>query len=216
MIPSILTQWMSKFSATNMGAGMVSSTQQQTQDDPTKAALPRILVIYAHPDPDHSVANKILINFIKDLPHVTIHDLYACYPDFFIDVAAEHRLLLEHDIIVFQHPLFMYSCPALMKEWMDIVLGKGFAFGQGRALQGKTWRSVITTGGQEQAFSASGYNQYPLEQILQPFELTAKLCQMNWVEPLVLYWARNVEQAQRIQQGEKYRQWLTHPFDSEQ
>ena len=84
---------------------------------------------------------------------------------------------------------------------------KGFAFGKGRALKIKTWRSVITTGGQKEAFSTQGYNQYPLEQILQPFELTAKLCQMNWIEPLVLYWARNVDQAQRIEHAQAYRQW---------
>ncbi|OEF30094.1 glutathione-regulated potassium-efflux system ancillary protein KefG [Vibrio rumoiensis] len=191
---------------------MAENNLQQELNHSAEAALPRILVIYAHPDPDNSVANKVLIKAIKDLPHVTVHDLYAAYPDFFIDVAAEHRLLLEHDLIVFQHPMFMYSCPALMKEWMDTVLGKGFAFGKGRALQGKSWRSVITTGGQKEAFSARGYNQYPLEQILKPFELTAKLCQMNWVEPLVLYWARNIEQAERVQHAQAYRQWLMSPF----
>ncbi|WP_105902900.1 glutathione-regulated potassium-efflux system ancillary protein KefG [Vibrio gangliei] len=174
---------------------------------------PRILLIYAHPDPENSVANQTLLKAIQGLSHVTVHDLYARYPDFFIDVAAEHRLLLEHDVIVFQHPLFMYSCPALMKEWMDTVLGKGFAFGQGAALKGKYWRSVITTGGSKEAFSIHGYNQYPLEQILQPFELTAKLCQMHWMEPLVLYWARNVKQAERIEHAEVYRAWLNHPLD---
>lgn len=192
---------------------MSDNAQQPRQIKTAETTLPRILVIYAHPDPEHSVANQTLMKGIKDLPHVQIHDLYACYPDFFIDIAAEHRLLLEHDLIVFQHPLFMYSCPALMKEWMDTVLGKGFAFGKGRALQGKSWRSVITTGGQKEAFSAQGYNQYPLEQILQPFELTAKLCQMNWIEPLVLYWARNVDQAHRIEHAQVYRHWLMSPFE---
>lgn len=173
---------------------------------------PRVLVIFAHPDPDHSIANQVLLKAAQNLPHVTVHDLYAHYPDFFIDVTAEHRLLLEHDVIVFQHPMFMYSCPALMKEWMDTVLGKGFAFGKGRALKDKYWRSVVTTGGSKEAFSAQGYNQYPLEQILQPFELTAKLCQMHWIEPLVLYWARNVEQAVRIEHAQAYRSWLLNPL----
>lgn len=189
-------------------------TTTSIKDDEQSTQQPRVLVIYAHPDPDNSIANQVLLKAAQGLPHVTVHDLYAHYPDFFIDVAAEHRLLLEHDVIVFQHPLFMYSCPALMKEWMDTVLGKGFAFGKGRALKDKHWRSVVTTGGSKEAFSAHGYNQYPLEQILQPFELTAKLCQMHWIEPLVLYWARNVEQAVRIEHAQAYRSWLLHPLES--
>lgn len=143
-----------------------------------------------------------------------MHDLYGVYPDFFIDVNYEHELLLAHDVIVFHHPLYMYSCPALLKEWLDRVLGKGFAFGGGAALEGKYWRSVITTGGKEEAFSAKGYNKYPLEQILQPFELTAALCQMHWIEPLVLYWSRNVSDIERYEHAELYRGWLSNPLEN--
>ncbi|WP_117235951.1 glutathione-regulated potassium-efflux system ancillary protein KefG [Vibrio maerlii] len=175
---------------------------------------PRILVIVAHPEPTTSVANKVMLKKIGALEHVTIHDLYANYPDFFIDVNYEHELLLQHDVIVFQHPLYMYSCPALLKEWFDRVLGKGFAFGEESALAGKYWRSVITTGGNEEAFAEDGYNKYPLEQILHPFELTAALCRMTWIEPLVLYWARNVSELDRYQHAELYRSWLLDPLSN--
>lgn len=117
---------------------------------------PRVLVIYAHPEPQNSIANQVMIKKIQSLDHVTVHDLYGAYPDFFIDVNYEHDLLMTHDVIVFHHPLYMYSCPALLKEWLDRVLGKGFAFGDGCALEGKYWRSVITTGGKEDAFSHLG------------------------------------------------------------
>lgn len=97
---------------------------------------PKILVIYAHPEPLNSIANQTMLHNIAALSHVTVHDLYATYPDFFIDVHAEQQKLLEHDVIVFQHPLYMYSCPALLKEWFDRVLAKGFAFGGQTALHG--------------------------------------------------------------------------------
>ncbi|MGF1697447.1 glutathione-regulated potassium-efflux system ancillary protein KefG [Vibrio kyushuensis] len=173
---------------------------------------PKVLVIYAHPEPDNSIANQVMIKKIESLNHVTIHDLYAHYPDFFIDVAAEHQRLLDHDVIVFQHPLYMYSCPSLLKEWFDRVLSKGFAFGSASELKDKVWRNVITTGGKEVAFGDKGYNKYPLEQILQPFELMAALCQMQWVEPLVLYWSRNATDMDRYQHAECYRQWLLSPM----
>ncbi|KJY84226.1 potassium transporter KefG [Vibrio galatheae] len=173
---------------------------------------PKVLVLYSHPESQASVANQMMIKKIESLDHVTVHDLYAHYPDFFIDVAAEQKLLSQHDVIVFHHPLYMYSCPALLKEWLDRVLSKGFAFGKGEAMKGKYWRSVITTGGKQEAFGKTGYNRYPLDEILQPFELTAALCQMHWIEPLVLYWARNVSEMERYQHAEDYRQWLTNPI----
>lgn len=49
----------------------------------------------------------------------------------FIDTPYEQALLREHDVIVFQHPLYTYSCPALLKEWLDRVLSRGFASGPG-------------------------------------------------------------------------------------
>ncbi|OIQ25419.1 glutathione-regulated potassium-efflux system ancillary protein KefG [uncultured Vibrio sp.] len=185
-----------------------------TELNSSKKQTPRVLVIYAHPEPNNSIANQVMIKKIESLEHVTVHDLYANYPDFFIDVAIEHHLLLEHDVIVFQHPLYMYSCPALLKEWFDRVLSKGFAFGNASALKDKVWRNAITAGGNEDAFGAKGYNKYPLEQILQPFELMAALCQMKWVDPLVLYWSRNVTDIDRYQHAEQYRRWLIDPTEN--
>ncbi len=174
--------------------------------------LPRVLILYAHPDPEQSIANRILLKKVRELEHVTVVDLYATYPDFFIDIHAEHQRLLAHDVIVFQHPLYMYSCPALLKEWIDTVLGKDFAFGDSSALKGKYWRSVITAGGRKEAFEPLGYNRYSLSELLRPFEMTAALCQMHWIEPLVLYWARNVTDVERYQHAELYRLWLKDPL----
>jgi glutathione-regulated potassium-efflux system ancillary protein KefG len=185
------------------------------ESDGASATYPKILVIFAHPEPQNSVTNQLLLQTIRSLGHVTIRDLYAIYPDFFIDITAEQQLLLQHDVIVFQHPLYMYSCPALLKEWFDRVLCKDFAFGARCALKGKVWRNVITTGGKKAAFDDQGYNRYPLEEILHPFELTASLCRMKWVKPLILYWSHNVTEPERFEHAEIYRGWLCDPLTSE-
>lgn len=179
------------------------------------SASPKILIIFAHPDPENSIANKVLIDAAISLPNVTVHDLYASYPDFFIDVIYEHELLTAHDIIVFQHPLYMYSCPSLLKEWIDCVLGKGFAYGDGKAMVGKYWRSVVTTGGAKQAFTPEGYNRYTMNDFLRPFEITAYLCQMHWLEPKVIYWSRNISKIERLQQADEYQRWLQNPLQCE-
>ncbi|AYA41895.1 glutathione-regulated potassium-efflux system ancillary protein KefG [Xenorhabdus nematophila] len=173
---------------------------------------PKVLLLYIHPEPLNSVANKVLLQPVQELEHVTIHDLYGCYPDFFIDVPFEQQLLREHKVIVFQHPLYTYSCPALLKEWMDRVLSRDFVNGSEQALKEKYWRSVITTGEPEGAYRRGGYNRYPMEEILRPFELTALMCQMHWLSPMIIYWARRQKSEVLESHAKAYRDWLKAPL----
>ena len=107
----------------------------------------KVLLLYAHPRISGFRGQPGFSEPALQLPNVTVHDLYAHYPDFFIDIAYEQDLLRQHEVIVFQHPLYTWSCPALLKEWLDRVLSRGFASGAGgNELAGKYWRSVITTG----------------------------------------------------------------------
>ena len=116
-----------------------------------------ILILFAHLAYQRSRANRHLVESVRALEGVTFHDLYEVYPDFIIDVEHEKQLLVDHDVIVFQHPFYWYSCPALMKEWQDLVLEYGFAYGEGgTALRGKWLMSALTTGGSRDAYRHSG------------------------------------------------------------
>ena len=112
------------------------------------------LIVYAHPAHQRSRANRVLLDRISDLHNVTVHDLYETYPDFFIDVEAEQALLLEHDLIVIQHPVYWYNMPALLREWQDLVLEYGYAYGrQQQKLAGKGMWVVMTAGAPEHTYS---------------------------------------------------------------
>lgn len=177
------------------------------------AQPPKVLLLYAHPESQDSMANRMLLEAVAPLEHVTVHDLYAHYPDFFIDIHHEQHLLREHQVIVFQHPLYTYSCPALMKEWLDRVLARGFASGiGGNALTGKYWRSVVTTGEPENAYQKLGYNRHTMEEVLRPFEMTATMCRMQWISPLVIYWARRQAPEALQRQADAYGQWMNAPL----
>ncbi|MEC5343857.1 glutathione-regulated potassium-efflux system ancillary protein KefG [Brenneria populi] len=177
---------------------------------------PKILLLYAHPESQDSVANRVLLQPARQLDHVTVHDLYAHYPDFFIDIYHEQQLLREHQIIVFQHPFYTYGCPALLKEWFDRVLSRGFANGVGgNALAGKHWRTVITTGEPEEAYRSGGKNHYPMEDFLRPFEMTASLCRMHWIKPMIVYCARRLPPDVLSSHELAYAQWLAAPFAPE-
>lgn len=146
------------------------------------------LILFAHPAYQRSRANRRMIDAVRTLDDVTVHDLYEAYPDFHIDVSREKRLLLDHDLIVFHHPMYWYSCPALLKEWQDLVLEHGFAYGEnGTALQGKSLLSAVTTGGGREAYGPEGFNRFTVGELLRPFEQTAFLCGMRYLPPFVAH-----------------------------
>ncbi len=41
-----------------------------------------VLLVYVHPEPRQSIANKALLRAVRIWKNITIHDLYATYPDF--------------------------------------------------------------------------------------------------------------------------------------
>ena len=153
----------------------------------------RVLVLFAHPVLERSRVNKRLVAAIRDLSGVTIHDLYEAYPTFAIDVAREQELLREHDIVVFQHPFYWYSTPAILKEWQDLVLEHGWAYGHsGTQLRGKITFNAITTGGPESAYRTGGYNRFTIRELLAPWDQTAHLCGMRFLAPFAVHAALRV------------------------
>ncbi len=136
---------------------------------------------------------------------VTLHDLYETYPELDIDVAHEQALAEEHDVIIFHHPLFWYSTPAILKEWQDLVLEHGWAYGsEGNALQGKIFFNIISAGGRQDAYTQDGYNAHTLRQLMAPLEQTSRLCKMNFLPPFVVYGAHSI----KMEQVEEHRQRL--------
>lgn len=149
--------------------------------------MKKILWLFFHPLFEESKANKILLQNSTIENEVTFCDMYECYPDFNIDVQKEQSLLLSHDIVVFQHPFYWYSCPPLMKQWIDLVLEYGWAYGvNGNQLEGKYFFQVITSGGGEEAYQALGHNKYSYRTFLRPFEQTARLCKMTYLPPFIV------------------------------
>ncbi len=146
-----------------------------------------ILVLFAHPALELSRVNRRLLRAVEEAEGVTLHDLYEVYPDFDVVAEEEQRRLLAADIVVMQFPLYWYSTPALLKQWQDLVLEHGWAYGRGGdALHGKTLVCAITTGGRAEAYGSAGYNRFTLREFLRPLEQTARLCGMRFLAPFVL------------------------------
>lgn len=152
--------------------------------------MAKVILYSAHPGLQASRANRAMNDHVRGLPGITRVDLYAEYPRYDIDIDAEQARLLAHDVIVLQFPLFWYSAPALVKEWLDLVWEHGFAYGaEGDKLAGKALLLALTTGGPQDAYRTEGYQHYPLRTFLTPFEQSARLAKMRFLAPYVLHGA---------------------------
>ncbi|MFD2570445.1 NAD(P)H-dependent oxidoreductase [Spirosoma soli] len=171
--------------------------------------MANVLIQFAHPVLSKSRVHKTLLNQCSNLTNVTINDLYERYPDLYIDIEREQRLLLKHDIIIFQHPFYWYSSPAIVKQWFDLVLEHNWAYGsKGNALVGKKMMSVISCGGSREAYSPEGSNRYTVNQFLAPFDQTATLCKMTYLPPFVIHRTHRLAQTQLDEYGQQYRTML--------
>ncbi len=171
--------------------------------------MKRILVLFAHPLFEKSRIHTALCNDIPVSEYITFHDLYEAYPDFNINIEAEKEKLLNHDVIIWQHPLYWYNIPPLLKQWIDMVLQYGWAYGPGGdALQGKIIFQVLSAGGQQQVYSSEGRNRYTIQQFLIPLEQTAKLCHLDYLPPFVIHGTHLLTNEQIQNYAHNYRSLL--------
>lgn len=90
----------------------------------------KIMNLVFHPDLGESRVNSTWKKQLEESGKITTsRDMYSEYSDFQIDIDREQKLLLEHDRIVFQFPMYWWSVPPLLKQWLDDVLQYQFAYG---------------------------------------------------------------------------------------
>ncbi|HEY0677048.1 MAG TPA: NAD(P)H-dependent oxidoreductase [Chitinophagaceae bacterium] len=168
-----------------------------------------ILVLFAHPALEKSRVHSCLLRNIRNLQGVTVKDLYELYPDFDIDVKEEQRSLMQHDIIILQHPFYWYSTPAIIKQWEDLVLEHGWAYGStGKMLTGKRIFNAISCGGRLEAYQPNGLNRFTIRQLLWPIDQTARLCNMLYMPPFVVHGTHRLNKTDIELYGLQYAQLL--------
>ncbi|MFQ5561148.1 MAG: NAD(P)H-dependent oxidoreductase [Nitrospinota bacterium] len=169
----------------------------------------KILIVFAHPFPEKSRVNKAMIAKVRDLPGVTVSDLYEKYPDFHIDPSEEQKLLLKADFVILHHPTYWFSSPPIVKEWIFVVLEHGFAQGKGgEALRGKEFMLATSAAGPENSYKSTGFNKFTMEEFLRPFEQTARVCNMEYRQPFIVYGTPNLTTQEIDTHAEAYRSFL--------
>lgn len=171
--------------------------------------MKKILVLFAHPRYEKSRTNKALLGALQGQDGITVHDLYELYPDFNVDTAREQELLMAHQIIVWHYPLFLYGAPAMVKQWMDLVLEHGWAHGAGgNNLEDKQVFATITSGGSRESYSHSGFNRHTMPELLFPLRQAAHLCRMTWLPPFAVQGTYRLTDDMLADHGKQYLQAL--------
>ena len=150
-----------------------------------------ILVVLAHPSLEQSEVNSSHLSKLKSIKEITVNNLYKKYPDFNIDVANEQKLLIDHDIIILQFPLYWFSSPALLRKWQDEVITSAFSIGQNNKMKGKKLMIVTSVGGTKSDYRHGDLLNITMDEVLSPFEAFAHLTEMKYLPPFVTYGVPN-------------------------
>ncbi len=159
----------------------MTSTNDVTTPLPSGEQKPvRHLLVYVNPSPDsfdHAIVEAYITEAQKHGQEVVLRDLYALKFDPVLkleerplhdawtpapDVVAELELLSSSDILVLVYPIWFGMPPAMLKGYVDRVMGAGYSFrdlvgqvGQG-VLKGKPLLSFSTSGTSQPWLDAQG------------------------------------------------------------
>ena len=169
-------------------------------------------VLVFHPDlSNRSTVNARLAEAAREAG-AEVRDMYALYPDFAVDAAAEQQVLEAADRIVWQFPMYWYSSPALLKQWEDAVLTYGWAYGStGNALHGKELMLAVSPGASADAYAREGKYLYEVAELLRPFQATAALTGLTFLRPFVTAGTMSLSGEALERRAAKYAAALTGP-----
>ena len=169
----------------------------------------KTLVLVFHPHLEVSRVNRKLMDAAERTANVTVVDEYAAYPHFDIDVEREHELIEAHDRIVLQFPFYWYSAPALLKQWQDDVLTAGWAYGGGRALEGKEFMVAVSSGSPADSYTHEGSHACTMEELLSPYETTFRHVNATYLQPFMVQGVSSLSDEQLDQAAAQYSAALT-------
>ena len=172
----------------------------------------KILVLVFHPNLSDSRLNRRWVEEMDKQAGVTVHRVYEAYPNEEIDVAAEQKLLEQHDRIVLQFPFYWYSTPSLLKKWQDTVLTYGWAYGStGNKLHGKELLLAVSVGAPESSYTPEGAFSYTLAELLRPFQATSNMIGTRYLTPYAAYGVMQLSEEQIERTANEYLAYVLNP-----
>lgn len=168
----------------------------------------KTIILVAHPDEKGSATQAFLKTSSAALEGVTwrnIDDQYAAHR---IDVAAEQALLRSFDRVILQFPMYWYSSPASLKQYMDDVFTRNYVVAN-HALKNKDLGIVLTIGDSLAEFSAGGAEHFTISELMRPFEAFANKAGMIYLKSFVVNQFGYMNEAQKELLLSDYLQYVS-------
>ncbi|MCH4163909.1 MAG: NAD(P)H-dependent oxidoreductase [Lentilactobacillus diolivorans] len=171
----------------------------------------KTLIMVSHPNLEQSATEAFFKTSADFVDESTWYSLDHLYSKAKIDPDREQRFIQNFDRIIFQFPLYWYSSPASLKQYMDDVFTRKFIVAT-QSLKNKELGIVVTTGDALTDFQAGGSERYTMSEILRPFEAFANKAVMVYLKPFVVdqFNYKEVTDKQRLLVA--YLQYLNAPM----
>jgi len=174
-----------------------------------KEFVMQTLVVVSHPKIETSNTQQFLKESIAGLDSVTWYHLDV-QAEF--DLAAETARIQAADRIIFQFPLYWYSAPASLKQWLDAVWLKQVVYNEhGGLLTGKDLGFVVSFSQPARDYQLGGREQFSLSEILTPYRALAAKTGLRLLPPLTIAQFAYMTEAQQQALLVRYQQLLTLP-----
>jgi glutathione-regulated potassium-efflux system ancillary protein KefG len=146
----------------------------------------KTLILISHPKFEDSGTQQFLktsFYSLDDVKYQVIDELYGQSDG--IDIEKEQAALKGFDRIVFQFPMYWYSSPASLKQFMDDVFTRNYIVAN-RSLKTKELGIVVTLGDAKADFQAGGSEQFTISELLRPLQAFAHKAGMQYLKPFVV------------------------------
>lgn len=173
--------------------------------------MKKTLIIFAHPHFEYSHANVELVKAYDNLENVDFKDLYEEYPDFHIASFRERKRIREYERLVFHFPLIWFTCPPLLKLWIDEVFDIKWMAEQNHPLQNKDAFIIVTLGGKEENYSPDGLYATTVPELMKFLILSLKVNGIEVKEILAIHNADELTAADLAKYTTEIRKTLRTP-----
>ena len=157
------------------------------------------LILKFHPDDEESRVNAAMTHAVADLDGVQTVDMYAIYDhqdDLKANAEAEIARLYEAERLCVQFPVHWFGATPRAAAWQDVILNRlVFTHPQeGEPLKGLPFMIAATAGQKQDTYRRGGANLYPLEELLRPWEVSAKQSGFEWYPSFLAYGADDYDE----------------------
>lgn len=146
----------------------------------------KTLILISHPKFEDSGTQQFLktsFYSLDDVKYQVIDELYGQSDG--INIEKEQSALKGFDRIIFQFPMYWYSSPASLKQFMDDVFTRNYIVAN-RSVKTKQLGIVVTLGDAKADFQAGGSEQFTISELLRPLQAFAHKAGMQYLKPLVV------------------------------